>query len=232
MDLTMLRQMSRRARLDALLHDGGGSKELADILEPVDASIKGVPTLLKPTEVAMVLSKAPHLNEMEYGALLHYLQVSGQPYKAHYAFPHHPNDLILPPQAECPLQIHHGEYTFSCQRSHKGNSAIQFYNPLTQTNDTGFIQTIWRLPLEASLRTFVVVCPHQPLSALEEGLAPFTQYSGFITQIVDALPSDKLVIIEPMHIITHLTTFERQAGTYGINRNTLVVCWALNRGRK
>lgn len=56
-----------------------------------------------------------------------------------------------------------------------------------------------------------------------------------MTRIVDAEASkedSELVVIEPAHIVTHLTTFHRPAGTYGIDKDILVVCWALNRGRR
>ena len=50
-----------------------------------------------------------------------------------------------------------------------------------------------------------------------------------MSHIVDAIPSHNLLIIEPIHIVTHLTTFRRPVGTYGIPRETIIVCWALNR---
>lgn len=227
----MLRQMSRRAHIDALLTDQDASGGLADILEPGDKYSTRLPVPVKPSEAAEILSGAPALDEMEYNALLYYLHNTGRPYRASTDFPHPLNANILPPQAQHPPQIHHGEHTFSCQKSHKGNSAIQFYNPITQIYGTGFIQTIWRLPLEGSIHNFLVVCPHKQLSAAEEGLAPFHNYAGFMTKIVDALPSQSLVIIEPIHIITHLTTFLRPKGTYGINKETIIICQALNRGR-
>ncbi|KAF8232055.1 hypothetical protein L208DRAFT_1466182 [Tricholoma matsutake] len=77
-------------------------------------------------------------------------------------FPTHQiNAISLPPQAQHLLQVHRDECTFSCEKSHKGNSAIKFYNPLTQAHDTGFIQNIWRLPLEGIMHTFIRVCSHQ-----------------------------------------------------------------------
>ena len=230
----MLRQMSRRAHVDALLHSGDGLQELCDILEPAmaDVSIDGPLVPLKPTAMADILAKAPHLQEADYSDLLHYLHQTGRPYRAYSDLPHPPDSIILPPYAQLPLQVHRDECTFSCKRSHKGNSAIQFYNPLTQAHDTGFIQNIWRIPLEGIMRTFIRVCPHRSLSAQEEGQAPFRHHPGFMTRIVDALPSDNLTIIEPAHIITHVTTFQRPAGTYGIGREVLVVCWAPNRGRR
>lgn len=231
MDLTMLRQMSRRAHIDALLHDEDGLKDLADILGPVNFS-DATPVPLRPTEASKILETAPKLEDAEYNALLQFLSLTGRPQRAFYNFPHPPDANILAPQAQRPMQVHSGEHTFSCEGSHKGNSAIKFYNRFTQTHDTGFIQTIWKLPLEGSMHTFMAVCPHKPLSPLEEGQAPFIQHPSFMTRIVDALPSNELVIIEPTQIITHLTTYQRPVGTYGIDRETLVVCWALNRGRQ
>lgn len=225
----MLRQMSRRAHVDALLHIENDLKDLCNILEP---AVDGPPVSLKSTEVADVLAKAPQLVEVDYNDLLHYLHQTGRPYRAYSDLPHPPNAIILPPQAQHVLQVHRDECTFSCERSHKGNSAIQFYNPLTQAQDTGFIQNIWRLPLEGMMRTFIRVRSHQSLSTQEERQAPFIHYPGFMTRIVDALASNHFSIIEPAHIITHVTTLQRPAGTYGIGRGVLVVCWAPNRGRR
>ena len=228
----MLRQMSRRAYIDALLHSDDAIKELSDILEPVVISVDDPPVPLKSTEVAEILERAPSLLDVEYNGLLHYLHQTGRPYRAYSDLPHPSNSIILPPQAQHLMEIHRDECTFSCERSHKGNSAIQFYNPLTQVHDTGFIQQIWRLPLEGTMHIFINVCPHQPLSEQQEGLAPFKYYPGFMTQIVDAIPSNTNIIIEPAHIITHVVTLQRPVGTYNIGREVLVVCWAPNRGRR
>ncbi|KAF9456554.1 hypothetical protein BDZ94DRAFT_1177483 [Collybia nuda] len=228
LDYTMLRQMTCRAHINAALHDVDGPKELANILEPTDVSVDASPVALKPSEVASVLAKATNLQETEYNALLHYLQNTGQPYRSYDDFPHPPNALILPPMAQKPLQFNHGEQTFSCEHSHQGNSAIQFYNPLVQANSTGFIQSIWMLPLDGLMHTFIVVRPHLSLSSQEEAQASFIHYPGFLAHIVDLQPSADLVIVEQNHIITHLTGFKLPARTYGINKETLVVCQALN----
>ncbi|KAF8234136.1 hypothetical protein L208DRAFT_1551034, partial [Tricholoma matsutake] len=94
------------------------------------------------------------------------------------------NVIILPPQAQHLLQVHHDECTFSCEKSHEGNSAIKFYNPLTQAHDTGFIQNIWRLLLEGIMHTFIRVCSHQSLSTQEERQAPFTRYTVVCSHLV------------------------------------------------
>jgi len=229
----MLHQMTARASVEALLHgEAGIMKELAVILDEPNNSMDNTDKLLQPMEVAEFLAKASPLTMDEYTALLNYLRQAGHPYRAVHEIPYPQNAVILPPNAERVQQMHHGGRTFSSRRSHKGNSAIQFYNPFTQIKATGFIEMIWRIPLEASIQTFIVVRPHQLLPIVEEEQAPFIQRPGFLTRIVDAVPSDSLCIIEPRHIITHLVTFERPLGTYNINRRTLLICWALNRGRQ
>jgi hypothetical protein len=233
----MLRQFSRRARLEALLHDGTrpGMKEFSSILNSSAESPRHTSsTSLTPIEAAEVLAQAPKLDDREYGSLLQYLQHTGRLFRHWNDLPHPVNSNVLPTHARRPLQIHQGEHTFSCQRSHRGNSAIYFYNPLTHSHATGFIEIIWQLPLEATLKTFIIIRPHRVLPVQEEERAPFINYPGFKARIFDSQPSDdsELVIIEPHHILTHLTTFQRPAGTYGIDRETLVVCLALDRGRK
>ncbi len=229
----MLRQMSRRSRLAAMLYDDNQIEDMANILEPKNATQTNVNVNIGPMEQAEFLKKSHKLTEDEYGALLQYLQDAGQPYRPVYQLPHPANALILPPIIQTPLQVHRDHCTFSCQKSHKVNSGIQFYNPSTQTKDTGFIETIWTLPLDGTLRVFFVVRPHLSLSIDDEKKAPFMHLnSKYSTRIVDDKPADQLLIIEMHHIITHLTTFQRPLGTYGINKETLITCWALNRGRK
>ena len=234
----MLRQLSRRGCVDAMIKDGlpgddALSNGLAEILQEKEKPADYAHSPVSPAQVAAILKNAPILPPEQYIALLQYLQVTGRQYRDYRQLPHPPNTLILPPRAEPPLQMHRGDRTFSCQKSHEGNSAIQFYNPYSREYDTGFIEIIWRIPLEGAMETFLVVRPHRRLPFLSEAEAPFERYPGFLTKVVDAasLDDNALQIIEPTHIITHLTTFRRPEGTYSIPQKTLVICWALNRGR-
>lgn len=228
--------MSRRARVDATLFDNKEMQSLGAILDPDSYSVIENNDQLKinPEDQALFLSKGTLLEKDHYRALLQYFHLNGRAhYRAFDQFPHPQNSVVVPPQAQFPLQIHRDECTFSCQKSHYGNSAIQFYNPATQLHDTGFIQIIWHLPLENIMHHFIVVQPHKPIAKNEEKMAPYIHYPGLSSRIVDSCPpTNHLVIIEPKHIITHLTTYKRPASTYGIGRETLIVCWALNRGRK
>ncbi len=108
-----------------------------------------------------------------------------------------------------------------------------FYNTSTQSQDTGFIEEILTLELQGISRNFFIMRPHVTLSAVEENQAPFIHLDPrYSTKIVDCALAEKVVIIELHHIITHLTAFQRPTGTYGIQKKTLVICWALNRGLK
>lgn len=218
--------MSRQGRLDAMLYDNDDTSALANILYSNKFSAN--PDSKEEDEN---LKNSIPLTTDEYLALLHYLQASGKPYRPAHQFPHPENALILPPFVQKPLQVHRDHCTFSCKKSHKGNSGIKFYDPSTQSYDTGFIETIWTVVLEGVSRLFFIVRPHVTLSMPEENQAPFIHFDArYSTKIVDCTLSERLVIIELHHIVTHLTTFQRPAGTYGIQKKTLVICWALNRG--
>jgi hypothetical protein len=232
----MLYRMVQQGQVDAMIEDGLGlddvlSKKFASILQSTNVSEDPTPTL-DPLDLAEFLKNAPQFTPNEYNNLLDYLHRTGQQYRAFHNIPHPPNAHILPPYAKRPLVLKHDGRTFSCRHSHEGNSAVQFYNPLTTAHDTGFIESIWTVPLENVLHSFIVIRPHLPLSNLKEGQAPFQYYPGFMTRILDVQPADYLLIIEPAHIVTHLTTYKRPLGTYGILEETLIVCWALNRGRR
>ena len=87
----MLRQMSRRGRVDALLHDGLQDDKmngLANILQPAVKTSDFSPTPLDSTGIAAVLKKASDLPRDAYDALLDYLQATGHQYQAYDAFSH------------------------------------------------------------------------------------------------------------------------------------------------
>jgi hypothetical protein len=101
----MLHQMSRQANINAALHETDSTRELGDILDPVDVSADAAPYQLKPSELVHILAKAPRLLNTEYIALLQYLQHTGRPYQSHDDFPHPPNALVLHLGAQHPLQL-------------------------------------------------------------------------------------------------------------------------------
>lgn len=229
----MMHQLSRRAHVEAAFQEDDVLKPLGDCLNA--GTNTSTTRKLSGMEEAEYIAKYPEpLPVDDYYALLRYLQATGRPYFSildqvlvtkHTRF--------LPPHVRKRTEMIVGDRTFSTRASHEGNSAIQFHKPSTQQVDTGVIEAIWSLPLDSVIQTFFVVRSHRPLPRLEEEKAPFFRFDErYCTRIVDYEPSDQIQIIEQQHIIAHLSTFKRPAGTYGIARDTLVICWALNRGRR
>jgi hypothetical protein len=226
MELTMLRQITRQGQLSSLMAD---MPELDAILEPKSPITFPVAPVSRASEIA--LAHAPELSNDEYSLLRQYLSHTGRPYEPIDIIPRPPGTQVLPKHALCPTHITRDGRTYSTRTAHRGNSAIQYRNRFMPEAWTGNIQTIWQLPLDNSMHTFVVIQPHQPLSPADEKLSPYTSFPALMCRIYDAKSKMHPIIVEPADIVTHLTTYERPSGTYGIDCDTLVVCWSPNRGR-
>ncbi|KAJ7245779.1 hypothetical protein C8J57DRAFT_1082078 [Mycena rebaudengoi] len=138
--------------------------------------------------------------------------------------------MILPPRAKQCKTFELNKRTYS-NPSHPGNSLIQFYRPGTDAKQnktwTGVIDTILKVPLDGSLRTFIIVCKHLSLN-----IPSYSQSPELMTSVVYEEPEPGLIVIEPKHIVTHLTAWKRPAHIHTTDKPVLVVCWALNRGRR
>lgn len=209
---------------------------LKKVLAPSSASVDIAAPLSKLEQQEHLLKGSP-LSQDEYEALGTYLMSTERPYASMYLEADKTaatldSRFLLPTVCKRTEVLLDGR-TFSVRESHEGNSAIQYYNPTNQSLETGNIEMIWQQSLDERLHTFFVIRPHRPLSPVEERLAPFAQFHElYATRIFDSIPSNQLFIVEPQHIRTHLSTYRRPSGTYGIQKDTLVVCWALNRGRR
>lgn len=236
MDYTMLRQMARRSRLLALLHDNeSGDPDLQSfmsILEPRDSTKPPTSQEVNSFDMGIFLAQNPKLDDNEYLLIQQYLHTTGRPYRNYLHLPHPENALILPPNAKHLREFHENGRTFSCHSSHKGNSAIQFQDHGSQGHLNGMIESILEIPLEGFLCKFILVRTFQALNAFEMAETPYPHFPNFMTEAVHPDLSDNIIVIEPKDIITHLTTFKRPAGTYDITAEILIICWALNRGRK
>jgi hypothetical protein len=232
----MLTKVARRGRLEAKLHDeqlkDGHVGQFAQILQPDLAAQMKATQPLSEQEVAKILAKADDLSRDDYLMLLQYQNSKGQMWYSCYQLPHPPGSLVLPPCALKPSQFKLDDKGFSCYKSHRGNSSIQFKDPINHTVLTGFIEEIWEIPLERHMQTFVLVQKHKPMPLTMLEKTPYPTRPRLNTTIVDATLSGRFCIIEPMHILTHLTFYRRPMGTYDIDRDFLVICWSLNRGRR
>ncbi|KAJ6779223.1 hypothetical protein DFH09DRAFT_992899, partial [Mycena vulgaris] len=211
MPVTMLTQVARRGRLEAKFSDeqlkDSYAGHLAQILQPGLAARNKAIEPLTELEAANNIAKATDLSDDDYQMLLQYQVSKGQLWHSCYQLPHPAGSLVLPPCAMKPLQFKLQDRGFSCYKSHRGNSAIQFKDPVTQSVQTGFIDEIWEIPLENHMQTFILVQKHKLLSSTLLKKTPFPSFPLFKTTVVDAAPSNRFCIIEPRHILTHLTVY-------------------------
>jgi hypothetical protein len=243
MELTMLRQTARRGRLEALLHDNKfestAACQLAKILEPDNSDSSSWSTrTMSDLEIANAHASGTRLDQQHYGLLLEYLNATGKEYHSAYkSVPQVLGTLILPPVAHQPHHFKLDSRTYSVKESHEGNSHIQFYIPGTEgsgATETGYIETIWELPLESVLQIFLLVRKHQPLSLTQLRKTPYANEpcSNLQTKVVNVEESNDVFIIELRHIICHLAVYKNPPRTYGLNRETMTICWGLNRRRR
>jgi hypothetical protein len=236
MDFTMLRQMARRCRLLAYLHNSEFQdpvlKSFADILDIKDTTKTEETKELDSFAVAGYLSKARKMTAKEYKSILSYLNSVGETALSWLSYPDIDHqEMILPPNAKRLRQYHENKCTYSRNSSHHSNSLIQFRIPNSDEPPvTGVIQTILEIPLRGFLRKFVLVAPHRPIDISS---TPYSCFPRLKTTLVEVEPYKTLLVIEPKHVITHVTSRIRPARTYpGVKKHFMVVCWALNRGRK
>ncbi|KAJ3897072.1 hypothetical protein F5879DRAFT_928107, partial [Lentinula edodes] len=164
MELTMVQKSACKGRLEGLLHDNQftnpATQKLAKILEPRDIfAFMSTPETMTGSQIAKALSDGEPLSKTHYAILLKYLNNSGREYKSAYTNSRYPSGtLILPTRAKCHSQIPFNNTTFSCTKSHEGQSHIQFYIPggFGGTWETGYIEAIWELPLEGIKECFLL----------------------------------------------------------------------------
>jgi hypothetical protein len=246
MDYTRLHHFARLARLLARKHDksveegnNAALQGLDNILDPVDPKTLQTPTELDGEHLARFLAKkSQNISQPLYTLILRYLSSVGEHKLDFYGTrnaagtmtlpnPDH-RSMILPPRGRRCLKFHLDKRTYSTASSHIANSLIQFYQPgIDNQTSTGVITGILQIPLNNTLRTFIVVNKYRPLP-----IQFYADHPELKASVVDLQPQDDGMVIEPRHVITHLTTWKRPAGIYDANRPVLVVCWALNRGRR
>jgi hypothetical protein len=139
--------------------------------------------------------------------------------------------MILPPGAKKCQKCYVGKHSYSCHTSNQSNSLIQFYEPVNYPNVqktcTGAIYSILKIPLDNILRTFLLVRKHHPLE-----IQCFSEHPELMSGVVSAETEPDLTVIEPWHVITHLSAWKRPREIYNTDETVVVICWALNRGRR
>lgn len=232
MDLTMLRQICRRGRLEARLRDGSDNAEvqkLYSLLLPPPSSEQA----LKASKEAIALKKDQPLPDAHYTLILDYINTPTTIWRRYDALPHPPHPKILGRSALSQSSIDLDGRTYSVMNSHLGNSSILFYAPFNRTlKYSGFISSIWSLTLEGQIRTFLLVQLHCDITAGNAARSPYTAIPDILTKVVGTELTGMKGIVEPRHIICHVPLYRRPRGTFGMDQETYVINGALNRGRR
>lgn len=231
----MIRQICRRGRLEALVRDAARRtqnfylRKLCNVLFPSPD-----PGSLSSAEEGRVLAHGVELDEGDYDLILGHLNMWHTTWRHRDALPHPPRSKILPHRASSRTSVVLKDRTFTTKSSHRGNSSVQFFTPYeTPTQkQSGFIERIWSIPLDGTLRTFMIVRPHVSLEPDDAARSPYINLPDMHTCLVATAIPDILRVIEPAHIICHVTLYRRPKGTFGLSTSAYVASAALDRGRR
>ncbi|KAL0562842.1 hypothetical protein V5O48_019236 [Marasmius crinis-equi] len=238
LDLTMMYQMCALGRFEARLQDVESSGEdftrLIDILsDQQQSSISHHGSKITDEEANKIYQNAEDLED-HYDILLDYLQQQHpeQQWKHWQTAVGVGVSNVLPLIARVLKHFHHNGVTFSQYSNHRGNATIQFFSHDHQQKLTGFIETIYQIAVNGVSYIYMFVRPHQALPPEDAQRSPFLTRPRLNTTVVDALPPDYTIIIEPDHIITHAIAYQRPQGTFGIRRDMLVINSSLDRRQR
>ena len=229
----MLRQMCRRGRLDALLGNAG--------VEPSNKTAHPALQILSsaPVDVDSPVSfsalRQDNLPSPIYNMILRYVntgRTTSASVRHLQQFPHPTDAEVLPPRAFSKKHLKHKTRNYSIFAMHPGNASVS-YRTIDGFLAFGFIKSMWQILLENRTRTFIIVSPHQPLSAVDQVHSPYSLRPGFQCTVVYSRPTamESWVVIETEHILGHVPYYERPSGTFGIHQKTMVLIESLYRNR-
>jgi hypothetical protein len=228
----MLRQISRRGRLLALLRDSfhsgttmvnHGLSLIAKTLFHSTAA-NGTNLSTTTTDIPMTI----------YERVLTYTnkKLTSVPYRDLRHLPHPVDARVLGRRAIPIRHWKHNGREYSIRGAHPGNSSISFGHD-SSIQDAGFIEQIWGLRVDGQAHTLMVISLHTMLSPLDEQKNPYPQRPGLACQLVysNRPPLDNWVVISPEQIIGHVAYYQRPAGSFGIQHATTVLVNSLHRYR-
>jgi len=234
----MLRQICRRGRFKAFTHDLDikSSGLLTSTLRLLQGPAKsGTPnqsqSTLSPLEEICYNSSGNRLSDDIYIALLHFMEEKFPLTKfRHYKhIPHPLESIVLSPTAMPLHNLQHKKRNYTTFAIHPGNSSIGYQTKGGMA--AGFIISIWSQVVQGISYTFIVVAPHQRLSAEDEQRNPYHSYPGFLATLTYTEQGIQRAVIEQEQIIGHVAFYCRPPGTFGITRATTVLIDSLHRFR-
>ncbi|EEB93053.1 hypothetical protein MPER_08346, partial [Moniliophthora perniciosa FA553] len=178
---TILQQMARRCLFDGYLEDSTHGE--ANTLSQFCATLSGLKRTnneaITEVEEADFFKHAKNLPDWQYEKLLMHIHLQGPPWPRAHNDPRIALDaFILPPSGvQLTSFTNSHRQTFSTFTSHKGNSCVQFYEDRAHSiRNTGFIHSIWQMPLHHQMRTFCFIEASKALPEQEQQKAPYHNY--------------------------------------------------------
>jgi len=231
MDLMMLRTIVCRQRFHAYVQSAGqqGNTRLGTFLQKLIPNVATMPSpeikieRLYETDGDLV---PPNV----YNALLSYINVNTMEPFHHCADLPHTNPRVLPQIAIRCKWFTHFTRPFGSRSLNPGNSCVSFWTSYRAIG-SGEIIGIWSYFLDGTMREFLAISPHLPLSDEDSACNPYDLFPGFQCSVVYNQLVNKIVIIEPTHLIGHLAQLIRPPGTFGMSRSILILNHSLTCNR-
>jgi hypothetical protein len=107
---------------------------------------------------------------------------------------------------------------FGSHSLNPGNSCISFW-----TSSGGQIIGIWSHFFDGIMHDFFVVSPHPPLSDEDSAHNPYNLFPGFQCTVVYQQLTNRVIIIEPIHLIGHLGQLVRPPRTFGMSKSICIL---------
>lgn len=228
----MLRQICRRGRLAALVHDMIKTSRHTKLKSALSILIPKSYLNSNVTEAPNVKKRQPIPDDI-YSLFLSFLNAeSPTPIRHFNQLPHPDNATILSPIAVPKSHIEHKKRTYSVFSNHAGNSSISFRS--NSDIQYGQIKAIWTHEINGTTDLLVVSTYHR-LSDHDNQLHPYSKLPGLLCSVVYSdstkRPSN-LIVIRPQQIIGHIGSLKRPAGTFGIQDEIVILVDSLHRNRQ
>ncbi|KZV93892.1 hypothetical protein EXIGLDRAFT_786996 [Exidia glandulosa HHB12029] len=233
MDYTMLRQISRKARLTAEIetnadfhHVDKNGNSLANILLGDQSTTVSDLHASSTTTKKATRSPKKDLPAEHYTAILDYLTSRGEMLRHCEQAGLTCADTVLPPAGQNINSFKQYGRQFSTRRSHEGNSLVVVRRPLG-IQLRGFIQDVCCIDFDGTMRTFLIL---EPLEPVPNALNPYQRFTGLACQVAYDRPMAARVVVEPSQLISHLVALRCPGGTFNIPE-PIIITRSLNQGR-
>lgn len=229
----MLRQICRRGRLAALVHDMIKTSRHTKLKSALSILIpKSYLNVTKAANTPNIKKRQPIPDDL-YSLFLSFLNSeSSTPIRHFNQLPHPDNATILSPTAVPKSHIEHKKRTYSVFSNHAGNSSISFRS--NGDIEYGQIKAIWTDEINKTTDLLVVSTYHR-LSDHDNRLHPYSELPGLLCSVVYSESTKRppnLIIIRPEQIIGHIGSLKRPAGTFGIRDEIVILVDSLHRNRQ